>query len=45
MTFNTGTHRNLNCTSFMRYFGYEQCTQNQAVATNCCYTCHRYTHG
>ncbi|XP_070199508.1 uncharacterized protein [Littorina saxatilis] len=45
VTFNTGTHRNLNCTSFMRYFGYEQCSQNQAVAVNCCYTCHRYTTG
>ncbi|KAK7486438.1 hypothetical protein BaRGS_00022362 [Batillaria attramentaria] len=45
VTFNTGTHRNLNCTSFMRYFGHEQCSVNQAVGTNCCYTCHRYSQG
>lgn len=45
VTFNTGTHRNLNCTSFMRYFGQEQCTVNQAVGSNCCYTCHRYSQG
>ncbi|XP_076451149.1 uncharacterized protein LOC143287022 [Babylonia areolata] len=45
VTFNTGSHRNLNCTSFMRHYGYEQCSLNQAVATNCCYTCHRFTQG
>lgn len=45
VTFNTGSHRSLNCTTFMRYFGQEQCTHNQAVASNCCYTCHRYAQG
>ncbi|PVD33747.1 hypothetical protein C0Q70_05007 [Pomacea canaliculata] len=43
VTFSAGTHRSLNCTSFMRYFGAQQCVLNEAVATNCCYTCHRYS--
>ncbi|XP_046377550.2 uncharacterized protein LOC124149805 isoform X2 [Haliotis rufescens] len=43
--FNTGEFGSLNCTSFFRHFPVEQCTVNQAVAINCCFTCHRYQDG